>query len=352
MPSKAFGWGVENAQDTPHAIQFERRDLRDNDVAIEISHCGICHSDLHFAHDDWGMSHYPMIPGHEIVGTVTDIGPAVTKYAKGDRVAIGCLVDSCQQCEFCHGDQEQFCVEGSTFTYGVPDRYGELTQGGYSDRIVCREEFVCKVPDGMDMAHAAPLLCAGITTYSPLRRWGVKKGDRVAVAGLGGLGHMAVKLAVAMGAEVTVLTTSPEKAEAAKAVGASDVLISTDPAAMEAAMGRFHFIIDTIPVAHEIDPYATLLRPNGSMVIVGALEPLPSFSGFNLIFGNRVIAGSAIGGIAETQEMLDFCAEHDILPEIEVITGDQIPKAWETLAKGDMPHRYVIDVAASDKVAQ
>lgn len=352
MPTKAFGWGVENAQDTPHAIHFERRDLRDNDVAIAISHCGICHSDLHFAHDDWGMSHYPMIPGHEIVGTVTDVGPAVTKYAKGDRVAIGCLVDSCQKCEFCHGDQEQFCVEGSTFTYGVPDRYGELTQGGYSDHIVCREEFVCKVPDGMDMAHAAPLLCAGITTYSPLKRWGVKQGDRVAVAGLGGLGHMAVKLAVAMGAEVTVLTTSPGKAEAAKAVGASDVLISTDPAAMEAAMGRFHFIIDTIPVTHEVDPYATLLRPNGSMVIVGALEPLPSFSGFNLIFGNRVIAGSAIGGIAETQEMLDFCAEHGILPEIEVITGDRIPEAWETLAKGDMPHRYVIDVAASDKVAQ
>ena len=351
MPTKAHGWGVENATDTPHALTFERRDLRDNDVAIKISHCGICHSDLHFAHDDWGMSHYPMVPGHEIVGIVTDVGPSVTRYKQGDRVAIGCLVDSCQQCEFCEGDQEQFCIEGATFTYGVPDRYGELTQGGYSDHIVCREEFVCKVPDGMDMAHAAPLLCAGITTYSPLRRWGVKAGDRVAVAGLGGLGHMAVKLAVAMGAEVTVLTTSPEKAEAAKAVGASDVLISTDPAAMEAAKGRFHFIIDTIPVGHEVDPYAMLLRPNGSMVIVGALEPLPSFSGFNLIFGNRAIAGSAIGGLAETQEMLDFCAEHGILPEIEVITGDQIPGAWDTLAKGDMPHRYVIDVAASTTVA-
>lgn len=347
MPTKTVGWGVESAQDTPHRMTFERRDLRDNDVAIKISHCGICHSDLHFAHDDWGMSHYPMIPGHEIVGTVTAVGPAVTKYKVGDRAAIGCMVDSCQQCEFCEGDEEQFCVEGATFTYGIPGRDGEITQGGYSDHIVTREEFVCKVPDGMDMAHAAPLLCAGITTYSPLKRWGVKAGDRVAVAGLGGLGHMAVKLAVAMGADVTVLTTSPEKAAAARKMGASDVLVSTDAAAMEAAAGRFHFLLDTIPVGHEIDPYVGLLRPNGSMVVVGALEPLPGFSGANLIFGNRAIAGSAIGGIAETQEMLDFCAAHDILPDIELIKGDDIPKAWDTLSKGDIAHRFVIDVAGS-----
>ena len=344
MPTKAIGWGVENSTDAPHPIRFERRDLRPDDVAIKISHCGICHSDLHFAHDDWGMSSYPMIPGHEIVGTVTDVGTAVGRFAEGDRVAVGCLVDSCQKCEFCTAGQEQFCAEMPTFTYGVPDRHGELTQGGYSDHIVVRQEFVCTVPHGMDMAHAAPLLCAGITTYSPLKRWGVKEGDRVAVAGLGGLGHMAVKLAAAMGAEVTVLTTSPEKADAARAAGAADVLVSTDEAAMNEAVGRFHLIVDTIPVAHDIQTYAEQLRPNGTMVIVGALEPLPGFSGLNLIFGNRAIAGSAIGGLAETQEMLDFCAEHGILPEIEVIGADEIPAAWKTLEKGDIPHRFVIDI--------
>ena len=352
MPTKAFGWGVENAQDTPHAIHFERRDLRDNDVAIAISHCGICHSDLHFAHDDWGMSHYPMIPGHEIVGTVTDVGPDVTKYAKGDRVAVGCMVDSCRQCEFCTDGEEQFCVEGSTFTYGVPDRHGDLSQGGYSDHIVCREEFVCKVPDGMDMAHAAPLLCAGITTYSPLKRYGVKEGQKVAVVGLGGLGNMAVKLAVAMGAEVTVITRSPDKADDARAAGATDVLLSTDAAAMEAAAGRFHLILDFIPVGHDIDPYVALLRPYGTHVIVGAPDPAPKLEGGTLIFGNRQVSGSLIGGIAQTQEMLDFCARHNVLPEIEVITGDAIAGAWDTLEKGDIAHRFVIDVGASDKVAQ
>ncbi|MCM8556222.1 NAD(P)-dependent alcohol dehydrogenase [Sphingomicrobium sediminis] len=347
MPSKAHGWGVENAEDTIHALQFERRDPRANDVTVEISHCGICHSDLHFAHNDWGMSHYPMVPGHEIVGTVTAVGPDVQNFKVGDRVGVGCMVDSCQKCEFCKGNQEQFCVEGATFTYGVPDRHGELTQGGYSDHVLVREEFVCKIPDGMEMSKAAPLLCAGITTYSPLKRWGVKPGTKVAVAGLGGLGHMAVKIAAAMGGEVTVLTTSPEKAEAAKKVGASHVLVSTDEAAMGAATASFDLIVDTIPVTHPIDPYAALLRPNGTLVIVGALEPLPGVSGFNLIFGNRAVAGSAIGGVAETQEMLDFCAEHGIEPEIELIKGEQIPDAWETLTKGDIPHRFVIDVENS-----
>lgn len=351
MPTKAIGWGVENKTDAPHPIPFQRRDLRPDDVAIKISHCGICHSDLHFAHNDWGMSSYPMIPGHEIVGTVTEVGSAVERFAKGDRVAVGCLVDSCQSCEFCSGGQEQFCVEMPTFTYGVPDRHGELTQGGYSDHIVVRQEFVCTVPDSLDMAEAAPLLCAGITTYSPLKRWGVKKGDRVAVAGLGGLGHMAVKLATAMGADVTVLTTSPEKAEAARKAGAADVLVSTDEAAMNAAAAHFSLIIDTVPVAHDVQSYAGLLRPNGTLVIVGALEPLPGFSGLNLILGNRAIAGSAIGGLAETQEMLDFCAEHGIVPDIELIRADQIPDAWKTLEKGDIPHRFVIDMASLDKAA-
>jgi len=346
MPTKAKGWGVESATDTPHAINFERRDLRDNDVAIKISHCGICHSDLHFAHNDWGMGTYPMIPGHEIVGTVTDVGPSVTRFKKGDRAAIGCMVDSCQKCEFCKGGTEQFCVEGSSFTYGLPDRHGELSQGGYSDHIVCREEFVCTVPDSLDMAEAAPLLCAGITTYSPLRRWGAGPGKKVAVVGMGGLGNMAVKLAKAMGSDVTVITTSPDKADAARAAGASDVLVSKDEAAMQEAAGRFHLILDTIPVGHDIDPYIGLLRPYGTHVLVGAPEPAPSLAGGTLIFGNRAVAGTLIGGIAETQEMLDFCAEHGIVPDIELIRAEQIPGAWETLAKGDMPHRYVIDVEA------
>jgi len=344
MPTAAKGWGVESPTDEPHPIQFERRDPRPDDVAIKISHCGICHSDLHFAHNDWGISSYPMIPGHEIVGMVTETGASVTRFKAGDRVAVGCLVDSCRKCEFCISGQEQFCVEGATFTYGVPDRHGELTQGGYSEHVLVREEFVCRVPDSIAMAEAAPLLCAGITTYSPLKRWGVKQGHRVAVAGMGGLGHMAVKLATAMGASVTVLTTSPEKAAAARAAGAGDVLVSTDAAAMGAAAGRFHLIVDTVPVTHDVQPYAALLRPNGTLVVVGALAPLPDVSGFQLIFGNRAIAGSAIGGLAETQEMLEFCAAHGIVPEIELIRGAQIPAAWDSLKKGDVAHRFVIDV--------
>ena len=346
MPTNARGWGVDSATDQPHAMAFARRDLRPNDVAIKISHCGICHSDLHFAHNDWGISSYPMVPGHEIVGTVTEVGSEVTRYAVGDRAAVGCLVDSCQKCEFCRAGQEQFCVEGGTFTYGVPDRHGELTQGGYSDHIIVREDFVCRVPDAIPMAEAAPLLCAGITTYSPLKRWGVKPGDKVAVVGMGGLGHMAVKLAKAMGADVTVVTTSPGKADAARKVGASDVLISSDADAMAAAAGRFNLIVNTIPVGHDIGPYTGLLRPNGTMVVVGALAPLEGTDGFALVFGNRAVAGSAIGGLPETQEMLEFCAEHGIVPDIELIRAEQIPDAWKTLAKGDIPHRFVIDVEA------
>ncbi|WP_260483417.1 NAD(P)-dependent alcohol dehydrogenase [Sphingomicrobium flavum] len=342
MTTTAKGWGVTSPEDTIHALQFERRDPRDNDVTIAISHCGICHSDIHFAHDDWGMSHYPMVPGHEIVGTVTAVGDSVSRFKVGDRVAVGCMVDSCQACDFCEDGEEQFCAEMPTFTYGIPDRSGEITQGGYSDHILVREEFVCRVPDGMDMAHAAPLLCAGITTYSPLKRWGAGPGTRVGVVGLGGLGNMAVKLAAAMGAEVTVITTSPEKEAAARAAGANDILVSTDEAAMEAAVARFHIILDTIPVSHSVDPYTALLRPKGTLVLAGAPEPIDSVSGGTLIFGSRALAGTMIGSIAETQEVLDFCAEHDVLPDIELIDGEGIAKAWETLAKGDLPHRYVI----------
>jgi uncharacterized zinc-type alcohol dehydrogenase-like protein len=352
MATKAKAWGVNSAESPVAPLTIERRELRPEDVAIKISHCGICHTDLHFAHNDWGISEYPMVPGHEIVGTVTAVGSGVTKYQAGDRVAIGCLVDSDLTCEQCRAGYEQFCVEGPTFTYSGRDRQsGELTQGGYSDHVVTRQEFVCRVPDNLDMARAAPLLCAGITTYSPLRRFNVGAGQRVAVVGLGGLGHMGVKLAAAMGAHVTMVTTSPEKGEDARKLGANDVLVSTDEQAMAAAAGRFHFVLDTIPVAHDVQPYLDLLGPHGALVLVGALEPLPGVNGFNLIFGNRVLAGSAIGGLAETQEMLDFCAEKNVLPDIEIIRADQINEAWERLKKGDVRYRFVIDMASLGEAA-
>lgn len=347
MVTKAKAWGVTSADSPVAPMDIDRRELRPEDVAINISHCGICHTDLHFAHDDWGMSQYPMVPGHEIVGTVSAVGSAVTRYKPGDRVGVGCLVDSCRKCEFCQSGHEQFCAEMPTFTYSAPDRQsGEITQGGYSDHIVVREEFVCRIPDEIDFAHAAPLLCAGITTYAPLKRWGVKSGDKVAVAGLGGLGHMTVKLAKAMGADVTVLTTSPEKAAAARSNGASEVIMSTDGEAMQAANGRFSLVVDTIPVSHDIQPYIDLLRPNGTLIVLGALSPLPGINGFNLIFGNRAVAGSIIGGLPETQEMLHFCAKHGIVPDIELIRAEQINEAWDALSKGDVAHRYVIDVGS------
>ena len=345
MVSQARAWGTRGPTEKLEPMTIERRDLRPNDVAIDIAFCGICHSDLHFAHDDWGMSKYPMVPGHEIVGIVTRVGSAVTGFAPGDRVGVGCLVDSCQACDFCHSGHEQFCVETPTFTYSAPDRQtGEITQGGYSEAIVVRKEFVCRIPDELDLAHAAPLLCAGITTYSPLKRWGVKKGDNVAVAGLGGLGHMAVKLAKSMGAEVTVLTTSPDKAEAAVENGAGEVIISNDAEAMQAAAGRFDLVVDTIPITHEIQPFIALLRPNGTLVVLGAIAPLPGIDGFTLIFGNRAVAGSLIGGLPETQEMLDFCAAHGVVPEIELIGVEALNRAWAMLEKGDVPHRFVIDM--------
>jgi uncharacterized zinc-type alcohol dehydrogenase-like protein len=346
MATTAKAWGVTSAESPVIPLTIERRELRPEDVAIKISHCGICHSDLHFAHNDWGMSEYPMVPGHEIVGTVTGVGTGVSRYKVGDRVAVGCLVDSDLSCEECRSGYEQFCVEMPTFTYSGRDRQtGELTQGGYSDHVIVREEFVCRVPDNLDMARAAPLLCAGITTYSPLRRFDVGPGQSVAVVGLGGLGHMGVKLAAAMGAHVTMVTTSPKKGEDARQLGADDVLISTDEQAMTSKAGQFHFVLDTIPVTHDVQPYLSLLKPHGALVLVGALEPLPGVNGFNLIFGNRVLAGSAIGGLAETQEMLDFCAEKNVLPDVEMIRADEINEAWERLKKGDVRYRFVIDMA-------
>ena len=345
MPTPATGWGTDAADLPLKPMQFERRDLRPDDVAIRISHAGICHSDLHTCRNDWGSSVYPVVPGHEIVGTVTAIGADVTKHAVGDTVAVGCMVDSCMACDQCLEGWEVFCRQGCTQTYNSPDPHGGgRTKGGYSDHIVVRDHFVCKVPAGMDVARVAPLLCAGITTYSPLRQYGVGKGSKVAVVGLGGLGHMGVKLAAAMGAHVTMITTTPEKGEDARKLGAHDVIVSTDPEQMKAASTRFDFILNTIPVSHQIDPYLQLLGRSGRMVIVGALTPMPGFVGMNIIWWNRAVGGSAIGGIPETQEMLDFCAEHGIYPDCEMIRMDQVNEAYERLLRNDVRYRFVIDM--------
>lgn len=347
MPTQAHGWGTDAADQPLKPMQFERRDLRSDDVSIKITYAGICHSDLHQCRNDWHNSRYPVIPGHEIIGIVTAVGPDVTRHKVGDTVAVGTVVDSDLTCEECLNGWEQFCLSGATFTYNGIDKVdGSITKGGYSDHIVVREHFVFQMPEGLDPARASPLLCAGITTWSPLRQYAdkVAPGKKVAVAGLGGLGHLGVKFAAALGAHVTMITTSPGKAEDARALGAHDVIVSRDPAQMQAAAGRFDFILDTIPVAHDVQPYLTLLRRGGRMVLVGAIEPLPPIHGGLLIMGNKAIGGSGVGGVAETQKMLEFCAEHQLYPETETITMDKVNEAYERLLKNDVHYRFVIDV--------
>jgi alcohol dehydrogenase (NADP+) len=346
MPTPATGWGTDAPDQPLRPMTFERRDLRPDDVAIKITHAGICHSDLHTARNDWMGSVYPVIPGHEIVGTVTAVGDEVTRHRVGDTVAVGCMVDSCMACDQCLEGWEVFCREGCTQTYNSPDRHdGTISKGGYTDHIVVRDHFVLKVPDGMDVPRVAPLLCAGITTYSPLRQYGVGPGTKMAVVGLGGLGHMGVKLGAALGAHVTMITTTPDKAADARELGAHDVIISTDPTQMEAAATRFDFILNTIPVSHEIDGYLGLLGRSGRMVIVGALNPMPGFTGASLIWWNRAVGGSAIGGIPETQEMLDLCAKEGIYPDCEFIAMNQVNEAYERLLANDVRYRFVIDMS-------
>ncbi|MCK2182824.1 NAD(P)-dependent alcohol dehydrogenase [Halomonas getboli] len=327
---------------------FERRQPRPDDVAIEILYSGVCHSDLHFARDDWGMSRYPVVPGHEIVGRVTAVGDEVSKFQVGDIVGVGCMVDSCRHCQPCKDGVEQYCLEGFTMTYGGDDRQdGILTQGGYSDQIVVSEHFVLRMPDGIDLASAAPILCAGITTYSPLKHYGVKPGHKVGVIGMGGLGHMGVKLAKALGAEVTVFTRSEAKIEEARRHGAHHVVVSTDEEQMAAVAETYDFMLDTVPVQHDINPYLGALKYDGTHILVGLLEPIePAIEGFNLVFKRRVLAGSLIGGIEETQELLDFCAEHDIRCEVEMIDMQDINTAFERMQKGDVRYRFVIDMAS------
>lgn len=345
--TQAIGYAA-SAADAPLApFHFERRDLRPNDVAIDILFCGVCHSDLHTARNEWHNSRYPVLPGHEIVGRVSAVGPTVTTYREGDLVAVGCMVDSCRECPPCLDGEEQHCERGATLTYNSPDRVtGDNTYGGYSNHVVVREEFVLRVPDSLDAAAAAPLLCAGITTWTPLRQYRIGPGSRIGVAGLGGLGHMGVKFAHALGAHVTMITTSPEKGEDARRLGADDVLLSTDRDQMKAARNRFDFILDTIPVAHDLHPYLQLLGREGALVLVGAIEPLPPIHGGLLMQNNRSVGGSAIGGIAATQEMLDFCGENNVVPDIEVIPIQDINEAYERMLKGDVKYRFVIDMAS------
>lgn len=343
---KTIGYAAHSPESDLVPFHFEHRDLRPNDVAIEILYCGICHSDLHQVRNDWGFSQYPMVPGHEIVGRVIDTGSEVSKYSVGDNVAVGCMVDSCQECDQCHHGEEQFCREGMTATYASPDRItGDMTYGGYSKHIVVREEFVLSVPDGLDLSKTGPILCAGITTFSPLRNYGVKEGSRVGVIGLGGLGHMAIKLAKGLGAKVTVVTHSAAKQDAAKELGADSVVVSTDEESMKAAMGSLDLIINTIPVQHDVNPYLSLLDVKGVLVIVGQIGPVGELFTMPLIFGDRAVAGSLIGGIPRTQEVLDFCAEKNIHPECEIINIDQVNEAFERLEKGQVPHRLVIDMS-------
>ncbi|WP_109700143.1 NAD(P)-dependent alcohol dehydrogenase [Chitinophaga deserti] len=326
--------------------QFERRNPGPHDVEFDILFCGVCHSDLHQIRNEWGNSIYPMVPGHEIVGRVTRVGDKVTKFRVGDLAAVGCLVDSCRKCTNCNDGNEQYCENGSSGTYNSYEQdHTTPTYGGYSSMIVTDEAFVLKVSDRLPLANVAPLLCAGITTYSPLRHWKVGKGHKVAVMGLGGLGHMAVKFAAAFGAEVTMLSTSPKKEADAKALGAHKFVLTSDKAQLKSVRGYFDFIIDTVSAPHDYNMAQSLLRTNGVQICVGVPPTPMEIAGFSLIGNRRSIAGSMIGGIAETQEMLDFCAEHNITSDVEVINMDYVNEAYERMLKGDVRYRFVIDMA-------
>lgn len=347
---KINGFAAFRAGADLEPFSFDPRALRSNDVEIEILYCGVCHSDLHQARNDWsdwGPTTYPVVPGHEIVGRVTAIGSDVTRHRLGDAVAVGCLSDACMTCDQCRKGEEIFCRRGPTATYNGRDRVtGEITYGGYSKQIIVREEFVLSVPDGLDLARAAPLLCAGITTYSPLRTWNVGPGSRVGVVGLGGLGHMAVKIASAMGARVTVISRDDRKRADALALGADDFIVANDEAAMRSNASSFDLIIDTVPVKHDVMPYVGLLDIDATLVLVGQIGPLESITSMPLLFGRRRIAASPIGGIAQTQELLDFCARKNILPDCELIPMQQINQAFERMERSDVRYRFVLDMAS------
>jgi uncharacterized zinc-type alcohol dehydrogenase-like protein len=344
--TKAFG---TQATDAPLLeMTIERREVGAKDIEIDILYCGVCHSDLHTARNDWGFSSYPAVPGHEIVGRVTNVGSEVTKLKVGDLAGVGCMVDSCHTCDSCKKDLEQYCLTGFIGTYNSPDKHlGGMTFGGYSEKVVVDEHFVLKVPSNLDLAAVAPLLCAGITTWSPLRHWNVTKGSKVAVVGLGGLGHMAIKLAKGLGAEVTLFSRTPDKEKDALELGADAVIISTDDKMMTSVAGKFDLIIDTVPYVHDLNPYIATLGISGTLVLVGYLGALDTaLQTVPMIMGRKAVAASVIGGIAETQEMLDFCGEHNIVSEIEIIKMQDINEAYERMIKSDVRYRFVIDMAS------
>ena len=343
---KAFG--TESPVASLKEMNISRRELLPNDVEIEILFCGVCHSDLHTARNDWKGTVYPAVPGHEIVGRITRTGSLVTKFKAGDHAAVGCLVDSCKSCKNCDNDLEQYCLNGFTGTYNSVDKHlGGRTFGGYSEKIVVDENFVLRVPDNLDLAATAPLLCAGITTWSPLRHWNAGPGTNVAVVGLGGLGHMAIKLAKGLSANVTLFSRSPEKKQDAIDLGADRIFISTDEKQMKEAKGEFDLIIDTVPYVHDLNPYIPTLAASGTLVLVGYLGDLDTALDTRpLVLKRKSVAGSLIGGIAETQEMLDFCGAHNITSEIEIINIQDINEAYERMLKSDVRYRFVIDMAS------
>lgn len=342
------GYGATGADKPLHALDFQRRDPGPHDVQIDILYCGVCHSDLHTVRNEWGNTVYPVVPGHEIVGRVAAVGQHVTRHQPGDIVGVGCMVDSCQHCDACDIGLEQYCEIGFVGTYNGSEMHtGGMTYGGYASNIVVNEKFVLKVPPSLDPAAAAPLLCAGITTYSPLRHWKVGPGQKVGVVGLGGLGHMGIKIAHAMGAHVVLFTTSPGKREDGLRLGADEVVVSKNAAEMAAHENSFDFILNTVAAPHSLDAFLVLLRREGTMTLVGApATPHPSPQVFNLIMKRRHLAGSLIGGIAETQEMLDFCAEHGIVSDIEMISIGDVNEAYERMLKSDVKYRFVIDMAS------
>jgi uncharacterized zinc-type alcohol dehydrogenase-like protein len=340
------GYAAQSAGADLAAWSFERREVGPHDVQFDILFCGVCHSDLHQIKNEWFEGIFPMVPGHEIVGRVIKVGEHVKNFKVGDLAGTGCMVDSCQECVNCKKDLEQYCLEGNTGTYNSLERDGKTpTYGGYSNTIVVREEFVLHVSEKLNLAAVAPLLCAGITTYSPLRHWKVGKGHKLAVLGLGGLGHMAVKFGVAFGAEVTVLSTSPKKEEDARKLGAHHFVVTSDKEQVKAAMGTFDFILDTVSAEHDFNMYLSLLATDGTMICVGVPPTPAQVSAFSLLAGRKSLGGSGIGGIAETQEMLDFCAEHNIVSEIEMIDMKDIHQAYDRMEKGDVRYRFVIDMA-------
>ena len=353
MPLNTRGYAAQSTGTPLAPFHFDRRDPRTDDVAIDILFCGICHSDLHQVRNEWGTSVYPLVPGHEIIGRVSTVGDRVSAFKPGDLVGVGCMVDSCQHCDACAQGLEQYCAEGATFTYNSKDRRdGLATYGGYSERIVVSDKFVLHIPDGLDPASAAPLLCAGITTWSPLQHWKIGKGSKLAVVGLGGLGHMGLKLAKALGAEVTLFTRSPSKEGEARRLGADHVVLSTDSAQMKAAAEQFDFILDTVPNQHDLNPYLATLKRDGTLMLVGLLDPIePPLAASQLIRRRRSVAGSLIGGIAETQQMLNFCAEHGISSDIELIGIQDIEQAYERMLKSDVRYRFVIDLASLGEAA-